>query len=210
MPPSFLRIKASSVGQSIWAMRRRVSACSRLEYRSCPGCRHPRSAFAAVGLCSIPGHAVRGDDRVHGPSDHAVIVAASVMSRGRLGEGVGHSAETIVGTWRISHPEVTTGSSNLSLLMKIGELAQVAQCTVETVRYYERKDCCPPRRARPPTTTATAVLRLTGCASSRNCRAGHDARGNPHAAGLGLTSQQAIVVPSTSYSTSTSPTSMYG
>ena len=55
--------------------------------------------------------------------------------------------------------------------MKIGELAQVAQCTVETVRYYERKDCCPPRRAQPPTTTSYSSAQVDRLRFIRNCRA---------------------------------------
>lgn len=44
----------------------------------------------------------------------------------------------------ITQPEATIESIGFgSIFMKIGELAQVAQCTVETVRYYEKEGLLP-------------------------------------------------------------------
>jgi DNA-binding transcriptional MerR regulator len=55
--------------------------------------------------------------------------------------------------------------------MKIGELAQVAQCTVETVRYYEKKGLFPPGTDERPTTAAMASAHVDRLRFIRNCRA---------------------------------------
>jgi len=55
--------------------------------------------------------------------------------------------------------------------MKIGELAQVAQCTVETVRYYEKEGLLPEPARTPGNFRVYGAEHLERLRFIRNCRA---------------------------------------
>lgn len=52
---------------------------------------------------------------------------------------IGHESLRLLGYAASKHPEAASGSSRESTAMKIGELARAAQCSVETIRYYEKE-----------------------------------------------------------------------
>ena len=53
--------------------------------------------------------------------------------------------------------------------MKIGELAKLTDCPVETIRYYEKENLLPPRPA-PTATTAYTQAHTERLTFIRNCR----------------------------------------
>lgn len=55
--------------------------------------------------------------------------------------------------------------------MKIGELAQAAQCTVETVRYYEKEGLLPPAARTPANFRQYGAEHVERLRFIRNCRA---------------------------------------
>ena len=55
--------------------------------------------------------------------------------------------------------------------MKIGELAQVAQCTVETVRYYEKEELLPAPARTPGNFRQYDTVHVERLRFIRNCRA---------------------------------------
>jgi Cd(II)/Pb(II)-responsive transcriptional regulator len=56
-------------------------------------------------------------------------------------------------------------------MMKIGELAQIAQCTVETVRYYEKEGLLPAPTRTPGNFRLYGPTHLERLRFIRNCRA---------------------------------------
>ncbi|WP_114973530.1 Cd(II)/Pb(II)-responsive transcriptional regulator [Rhodoferax ferrireducens] len=65
--------------------------------------------------------------------------------------------------------------------MKIGELAQVAQCTVETVRYYEKEGLLPAPARTPGNFRVYGPAHVERLRFIRNCRALDMSHGEIHA-----------------------------
>ncbi len=72
----------------------------------------------------------------------------------------------------ITQPEVTIESNHFfKIPMKIGELAQVAQCSVETVRYYEKEGLLPEPARTSGNFRVYGADHLERLRFIRNCRA---------------------------------------